>query len=370
LSGRRGDEGGVPGETLRRGIFSSRFTRGAPLAVIMVVVLLAAYQVLPVLKVIVVAMLVALVLRTIVNALEDLGAPPLVSVFILILIIAGLGALVVLLVIPSLVSEVQTLISSRGPGTLNSLEKLLNNLPFSFNTSRLLERLQSSLSDIVGSVPSLISTATSLVVAVIGTAFLSIYFAISPRTYVSGVLRIVPREHRREVEAFIYRVGDRLRGWVVGTVIIASFIGVGGGVGLWILGVPLALTFGILAGLLDIIPFFGSILGGLLPALLALTISPVKAIEVVVLFFILNQIEGNLLQPRVMGQQIKLPEGVILVSFLVMGTLVGPVVGTLIAVPTAVLVGVILDELTDPVEESGGGKETGEAVKPSSGEGS
>lgn len=139
--------------------------------------------------------------------------------------------------------------------------------------------------------------------------------------------------------------------------------------GLWILGVPLALTFGILAGLLDIIPFFGSILGGLLPALLALTISPVKALEVVVLFFILNQIEGNLLQPRVMGQQIKLPEGVIIVSFLVMGTLIGPVVGTLIAVPTAVLVGVILDELTDPVEEASGEEEAGEAVKPSSGEG-
>lgn len=89
---------------------------------------------------------------------------------------------------------------------------------------------------------------------------------------------------------------------------------------MWLLVVSLPITFSILAGLLDVVPFLGSVLGGLLPALLALTISPLKAVEVVVLFFVLNQIEGNILQPRIMGREVHVPGGVIIVSFLVMET--------------------------------------------------
>ena len=101
---------------------------------------------------------------------------------------------------------------------------------------------------------------------------------------------------------------------------------------MWLLLVSLPITFGILAGLLDVVTFLGSVLGGLLPALLALTISPLKAVEVVVLFFVLNQIEGNILQPRIMGREVHVPGGVIIVSFLVMEILVG----TFLSVPTAV----------------------------------
>jgi predicted PurR-regulated permease PerM len=77
---------------------------------------------------------------------------------------------------------------------------------------------------------------------------------------------------------------------------------VGAGLGLWLLGVPLPLTLGLLAGLLNVIPFAGSVLGGALATLVALTISPLKAVEVAILFVVLNQIEGNILQPQVIGR--------------------------------------------------------------------
>jgi predicted PurR-regulated permease PerM len=68
------------------------------------------------------------------------------------------------------------------------------------------------------------------------------------------------------VREFIGVLVGRLRGWVVGTALVARFVGVSAGVGLWLLGVPLALTFGLLAGFLDIILLFGSVVGGALPA--------------------------------------------------------------------------------------------------------
>ncbi len=105
------------------------------------------------------------------------------------------------------------------------------------------------------------------------------------------------------------------------------------------------ITFGLLAGVLNIVPYLGSTLGALLPALVALTISPVKALLVLVLFLVLNQVEGNFLRPLVMGRAVHLHPAVVLISLLVLGTLLG-VVGLILAVPAAVVVATLVDELT------------------------
>lgn len=209
---------------------SKRLTHGAPLAVLLVFGILTAYQLLPVSKVIAVAMLVALVLRTVVDALEEQGTPAWLSVVILLAtIIAAVGALVILFIIPSLRSEIHTLLSN-GPGSLRSLEKPLHKLPFIPDPSQIMGKLKGSLTTIIGSLPSLVGRTVSLIVAFISAVFLALCLAVSPRTYVSGILRLMPRERRLAVREFIYRVGKRLRGWIFGTAIIASFIGVGGGV--------------------------------------------------------------------------------------------------------------------------------------------
>lgn len=119
---------------------------------------------------------------------------------------------------------------------------------------------------------------------------------------------------------------------------------------MWLLGVPLALIFGILAGILDIIPYVGSIVGGALPVLVALTISPTKALEVAASFFVINQIEGNLLQPKTMGGRVNVPPAMIPISMLLFATLIGPIVGTLLAVPAAVVIVTLIDWLTEDGE--------------------
>jgi predicted PurR-regulated permease PerM len=130
-----------------------------------------------------------------------------------------------------------------------------------------------------------------------------------------------------------------MRGWIAGVACVASFVGIGAGLGLWVLGVPLPLTLGPFAGLLNVIPFAGSVLGGALATLVAFTISPLKAVEAAVLFLILNQIEDNILQPQVMGRQVRISTAVITVSFPILGTLLGPIIGAFLAVPSTVVVG-------------------------------
>jgi predicted PurR-regulated permease PerM len=126
---------------------------------------------------------------------------------------------------------------------------------------------------------------------------------------------------------------------------VSLFVGGGGAVGLWFLGVPLPVTFGLIAGILNIVPYLGSIVGSLLPALVALTISPFKALLVLLLFAALNQVDGNLLRPLVMGRVVRLQPATMLISLLVLGSLLG-VVGLLLAVPAAVVVATLIDELS------------------------
>jgi predicted PurR-regulated permease PerM len=314
-----------------------------------VVALLIAYRVLDVLKIVALAVLLALVLRTAARGLDRLGLSPFLASIILLAGVGAVGALLYFVVLPEVAREVKRLVSSSGTGSLSALEGYLGGVPFSTELSDLLQRLQGQLTGFIAAVPRVLSSAASAVGGLLAVVFLALYFAVSPETYIRGLLRIVPPERRDGVERFIGILARRLRGWITGTGMVAGFVGVSAGVGLWLLGVPSPLTFGLLAGLLNIIPLFGSILGGAPPALLALTISPFKALQVVALFVILNQIDGNVLQPQIIGRQVHLPPALILVSILLLGTLLGPIVGTLLAIPAAVLVVTLAEHLVpDP----------------------
>jgi predicted PurR-regulated permease PerM len=192
--------------------------------------------------------------------------------------------------------------------------------------------------------PSLATIVARLTGAIVAVLFLALYMSVDPDPVVSGALRLVPCEKRGRAEELIRAIEVRLRGWIIGTAIVSLFVGVGGALGLWLLGVPLPVTFGLIAGILNIVPYLGSIVGSLLPALVALTISPFKALLVLLLFVVLNQVDGNFLRPLVIGRAVRLHPATMLISLLVLGSLLG-VVGLLLAVPAAVVVATLFDQL-------------------------
>ena len=116
------------------------------------------------------------------------------------------------------------------------------------------------------------------------------------------------------------------------------------------------ISFGLIAGMLNVVPYLGSTVGALLPALVALTISPIKALLVLVLFVVLNQAEGYILQPVIMRCEVNLHPAMVLVSFLVAGALLG-LVGVLIAIPAAVVCVTLMDELSPEALPAGRGAE-------------
>ncbi|HLS02202.1 MAG TPA: AI-2E family transporter, partial [Beutenbergiaceae bacterium] len=127
-------------------------------------------------------------------------------------------------------------------------------------------------------------------------------------------------------------------GYARGTAIIAAADAVGIGIGLAILGVPLALPLTVIVFLTAFIPLLGAVAASALAALVALVAKgPITALIVILLAIAVNQLEGNLLQPVVMSRSVNLHALAILVA-LTAGTILGGIIGALLAVPVAAVV--------------------------------
>ncbi|MFB2920950.1 MULTISPECIES: AI-2E family transporter [Aerosakkonema] len=328
-----------------------QLTNGAPLAVILAAVLYILYRLLPVLELFAVAALVGLVLRTTLQLFQKLVKIRWLAVVMLVSIVVSLGLFLALIVIPNLFTEAQVL-SLALPNYLNSLIKLSQrihqNVSLVPDLSQGLAQLRNIIDRLVGLASLLLTNTLDLSINTIATLILAIYMTYDPDNLIKGILRLVPRRHHQRARRLIEAINIRLQGWIFGTVLAMLIIGIGATIGLLVLRVPLPVSFGFLAGVLEIIPYVGAILGAILPALVALTISPTKAILVLGLFFIINQLDAHIVQPIVMAQRVKLHPVMVILSFLCLGELLG-FTGVLLAVPAAAVLVTIFDEFNPPV---------------------
>jgi predicted PurR-regulated permease PerM len=331
-------------------------SRGAPLAVFIATGLLILYHLLPVLELIVVALLLALFFRTALQWLQKIVVIRWVAVMLMVGLIAGAGLFFALVMIPSLIEEAQNLARAL-PGFLNHLiassRQFHKTASFVPDLSEGLEQLKSPIEQVFRLFPLLLRNTFSVSLQALATLILALYMASDPDALTRGVLRLSPRKQHWRIKRLLEATKVRLRGWIYGTGLAIMIIGVGAVIGLLALQVPLALSLGILAGILEVIPYVGPIVGSLLPALVALTISPLKAALVLGFFLILNQVDVHLIQPIVMSQRVGLHPVVVIVAFLIMGELRG-LIGLLLAVPVAAVIVTLVDELTpeEPVTET------------------
>lgn len=160
------------------------------------------------------------------------------------------------------------------------------------------------------------------------------FYLIKDKAHILAELRgLFSEKHRRvlhELWADIHRV---LSGYVKGRLLVSVYIGVATGLGCLAIGLPNALTIGIMAGLFDLIPYFGPWLGGVLPVLVALMgPDPVKAVWVILLITAVQQIEINLITPRIISENVGMHPLLVMFSVLFFGRVMG-VAGMIVGVP-------------------------------------
>jgi predicted PurR-regulated permease PerM len=199
----------------------------------------------------------------------------------------------------------------------------------------------------------------SSTVGAIGNFFvlilLAIYLASEPKFYADGFTKLFPIEMRPRTREILTEIGTTLNWWLIGKVCSMFFIGLLTWIGLWILGVPLALTLGLIAGLLSFIPNFGPILSAIPAILLAFIESPTKAVYVAILFVVVQLIESNLVTPYIERQTVELPPALTVFAQLSLGVIIGGV-GLILATPLLAFVVVIIQSVY--IEDVLGDKDT------------
>jgi predicted PurR-regulated permease PerM len=169
----------------------------------------------------------------------------------------------------------------------------------------------------------------------------AIYLAAQPGLYRAGLVMLVPRRDRALVDEALCDSGRALAMWLRGQLITMAVVGTLTGLGLWLIGVPSALTLGLLAGLLDFVPFVGPIAAAIPALLIAFNIGGEMALWTLALYVIVQQLEGNFLYPMVQRFEVGIPPAVMLFALIAAGVLFGwpgVVFGAPLAVVTYVLV--------------------------------
>jgi len=182
-----------------------------------------------------------------------------------------------------------------------------------------------------------------VLISIFSVCVMGLYLAIHPALYREWLIALFPPIHRDLVRDVLTDCGDSLRAYIVGLLLAMSFLATLTAIGLSVLHVPYALTFGVFTGLATIVPFFGTLLATALPVLFVIggPDGGTRAIWVVVVGIVVHLIEGNVVAPLIMSKKVDLPPVLTIVFVLIIGALLGPL-GLLVAVPGLAVIMVIV----------------------------
>ncbi|RFZ84510.1 AI-2E family transporter [Mucilaginibacter terrenus] len=174
--------------------------------------------------------------------------------------------------------------------------------------------------------------------------FLALFFTASPSVYKNGFMILIPEKKKELWQCIMNRVNVSLKGWLKGMLLSMVLIFVMLTIGLTIMGIPAVLVLALFAGMLKIIPNFGSLVAMIPGVLLALTVSTNTAVIVALIYIVSQTIVSNIVTPIIQNKIINLPPALTIISQVIMGTLSGAL-GIILAVPLLAITVILADEL-------------------------
>jgi predicted PurR-regulated permease PerM len=230
------------------------------------------------------------------------------------------------------------------PPAIDRVEAQLNNIGLGEQARQFVRQGSGDLSSLATRLGGFAMTATNGLANFVLVFVGAIFIASDPQVYRRGLLLLMPKQAEEPVGAALDDSSRGLRGWMMGQAVSSVVVALFTGGGLWALGVPASGGLGIIAGLLDIIPMVGPVIAGIPAVLLAFTVSPTTALWTVGLFLLVQQIQGNFLQPMIQKQAVDVPPAVLLFAVVAAGLTFG-FLGVLLSAPLTVVIYVMVQRL-------------------------
>lgn len=205
----------------------------------------------------------------------------------------------------------------------------------------------------------IISGALGVIVNIFIIFIIGLYLAFQRNLYTNGIIHLVPFRHRPRAREVLNALDETLGRWLVGRLVLMVVTGSVTALGLWLLGVPLALTLGLLVGILGFVPNFGPLIAAIPALLIALLQSPQQSLYVALLYIGVQTLDGYVLTPLVDRRSVKLPPVLTISAQVLLGVLLGTI-GVVLASPLTAVALVLVkmlyveDVLGDSVTPDGG----------------
>ena len=174
--------------------------------------------------------------------------------------------------------------------------------------------------------------------------FITFYFMKDGTKMMNAFVGIYPEEYRRHLHAYSSELHHVLSRYIRGQLLMSCIIATLTSCGMWLMDVPYPLVIALIAAITEWIPVIGPIVGAVPAILLGATVSPALALKVLVFYVIVQQLDGHLILPQVMGKVIRIHPVVIVISLLIGGTLFG-VAGMILTVPMVAVLQVTSEHL-------------------------
>lgn len=302
------------------------------------------YYIRHILALLFVTMIIVAGLDPLVNWLVKQKVPQLMAVIMAYLMVFAFLGLLIYLIIPPVIEQIIN-INNNIPYFINKLDD------FNINLSNILLSNKGNLSQVSSQLAQLSGGVINTVVVIFGGAasavtvlVLSFYLLLERKIIREFILALIPPKKKDFIISVAKKMIAKLGSWVRGQIMLALIIGVAVFIALKIIGVPYALTLAIIAGILEIIPVVGPIVSGVVAGLVALVAgSWWQVLAVVISYIAIQQLESNILVPKIMGKAVGLSPVIIIIALMI-GAKLGGILGAVIAIPVAAVSIIFIQE--------------------------
>jgi predicted PurR-regulated permease PerM len=296
------------------------------------------------------ASLLALVLNPLVRLLERARLPRYVGVFVVYLVAIGVIAGAIALVVPPMLTQLKGLLSSlpqmttQAKSLVDQIQSLADRLHLHVNVAAQLQKMaQSAANQVPGISKGVFGLGVSLVRVIalsIIIVVISIYMLLDARNIAGFVTRHFPTGSTDDGEKYVRLAQTAVVNYVKAQVLLSAALGFSAGLAMWFLSVigafpsasKYALFFGAWTALMEIIPYVGPVLAAVPPSFVALLHSPLSMVWVILTYLAIQQIEGHILTPTIMGSRFRVHPLLVIFAILA-GNQIHGVSGMFIAIP-------------------------------------
>ncbi len=295
-----------------------------------------------------VALVLAAAIDPSITALERRGIPRGAGIAIIYLGILAIISLIVVLFVPLIVDQL-TQFTKAFPNLyekgLSVFQQFQDNSTFdSFRSA--LENLAQGLSNLTQGIFSQVFGFFGGLFSFIGVLVLTFYMTMEEKGMKRIAVDLSPARHRPYLTQLFNRIENRLGSWLRGQLTLGLIIATMTYLGLTLLGVKYALVLALIAGVTELIPIVGPFIGAIPAVIVALSMNPFLALWVLILYIVIQQLENNLIVPKVMSHATGINPVIVIIGILV-GAKVANLAGVILAVPTIIIITTFLEDFLE-----------------------